>query len=71
MLRLRRIMSAIDFRATVEKVHEEGADRVKLTFVGKWREYSLRDEVAERSLTMVGFTQFLTRGGELEERLIY
>lgn len=39
---MNRIMSAIDFRATVEKVHEEGADRVKLTFVGKWRECSLR-----------------------------
>lgn len=33
-------MSAIDFRAEVEKVHEEGADRVKMTFVGKW--YVLR-----------------------------
>jgi len=33
------IMSAIDFRASVEKVHEEGADRVKLTFVGKWLPY--------------------------------
>ncbi|SCV74650.1 BQ2448_7679 [Microbotryum intermedium] len=33
------IMSAIDFRANVEKVNEEGADRVKLTFVGKWLPY--------------------------------
>lgn len=32
-------MSAIDFRANVEKVKEEGAERVKLTFVGKWLPY--------------------------------
>jgi len=34
------IMSAIDFRADVEKVQEKGVDRVKLTLNGKWLPHS-------------------------------
>jgi cyanate lyase len=34
------IMSAIDFRADVEKVKVDGVDRVKLTFLGKWLPYA-------------------------------
>jgi cyanate lyase len=32
-------MSAIDFKADVEKVHEDGADRVKITLLGKFLPY--------------------------------
>ncbi|KAH8918200.1 Cyanase [Atractiella rhizophila] len=34
------IMSAIDFRATVDKVQEQGADRVQITLNGKWLKHT-------------------------------
>lgn len=33
------IMSAIDFRTSVDKVEEDGAERVKISLIGKWLPY--------------------------------